>query len=802
MSVKRTPVCDLKIIIDELDPTNNNPPDPNAVPSEPGPTAPPPIDTGLDSDIEGAHLFKIGSNDLSLLLEKHHFLEYSHGRSLPSKGVFSVSVPDPVDPKAEFFYNYFVPDERKYLTPDPKNILYDSTQFNDKDIQFVAVTDQTPRYVRLEFKPPKVNDISATQVIDKLNTVEEISVSSADIEDFFMGSFNDLGENVTLEELVNKITIEGAGSNYNFTGTEIIDTFADKKIYTMLTSCITLLNIDSPADSPRERAQLFREKISDGKLTPNPTGMDKLSLIDILSEMQPAGVSLAPGDVDEAVAQTSTDPITKQSFSTKFNNLFMDDILQFNTLTMNTVFEDELRALRTFSGDIQTKAIQTIDPDFTYDHEHQLSVEPIKITPLVITQDQVDTILSGLNSIKEALLQNFSADPPSMYSKLQNPASVYTRFIQAINRGIANPTSFILKTKGVPKVKIIGYMIQKTEVKSDGTTQEFPNIFVDNPLNFSFYVDKEVRYGAVYNYKIRTLSIVSSCVAVVNEDFNSKDYAIADYLMASDGRTISVECVENVPPPAPVRLNAHIDYKYRKPVLTWEFPLNKQRDIKRFQVFKRQKTILEDDTVLSPFEQPFTLVAEYDFDNSIYRTVPNEIAQSDRIYRLTQPFKQYRDAEFNLDFDEAIYAIASVDAHGLSSNYSSQLHLKYDKYTNTLHKNVVCFRESPKPYPNLYIDRDFFKDLITSSGKKRCNVYFDPEYYKLLRKSGNFTIEDIKYLKTSDTDYNYTFQMVNIDLQEEQRIKIRIADKSGREVGVPAAKISPTNLNFEFGKKE
>lgn len=43
--------------------------------------------------------------------------------------------------------------------------------------------------------------------------------------------------------------------------------------------------------------------------------------------------------------------------------------------------------------------------------------------------------------------------------------------------------------------------------------------------------------------------------------------------------------------------------------------------------------------------------------------------------------------------------------------------------------------------------------------------------------------------------------MINVDLQEEQRVKIRIADKSGKDVGVKASKISPTNLNFEFGSK-
>lgn len=791
---KRDRVCDLRIAIEN--------PEPEAPQEDTGNSEfPQPVPPINHETLDDSSLFKISTSDLSVLLEKHHFVEHSHGRSFPSKGVFSVSVPDPIDPEVKFFYNYFVPDERQYLTPDPKNILYDSTQFNDKDIQFTALTDQTPRYVRLDFKPPQLNDITVTKAAEKFTPAEEINVPSSEFEDFFMGSFSDLGPGVTLEELVEKIIIEGAGSNYNFTGTEIIDTFADKKIYTMLSSSITMLNIDSPADSPRERAQIFRDKISEGRTTPNPAGLEKLTLIDVLSELQPAGVSLAPGDVDESVTQTATDPITKQSFSTKFNNLFIDDILQFNTLKMNTVYEDELRSLKRFSGDIQSRAIQTIDPDYTYDHEHQMTVQPIKLAPLTITKEQEDQILTALNEIKDNILQSFSGDP-TLYSQIQSPGQLYTRFIQAINRGIANPTNFILKSKGLPKVKIIGYMIQKTEIKSDGTTQDFPNVFIDNPLNFSFYIDKEIRYGSVYNYKVRTLSIVTSCIAVVNESDDSKDYAIADYLIASDGKTVSVECVENVPPPAPVRLSAFIDYKYRKPVLTWEFPLNKQRDIKRFQVFKRQKKVLEDGTVISPFEQPFTLVAEYDFDNSVFRTVPNEISQPDRTYRLVKPFKQFRDAEFDLDIDEAVYAVASVDAHGLSSNYSSQLHIKYDKYTNTLHKNIVCFRESPKPYPNLYIAKDFFKDLITSSGKKRCNVYFDPEYYKLVKKFGSFTVEDIKYLKTSDTDFNYTFQMLNIDLQEEQRVKIRIADRSGKNVGVPVSKISPTNLNFEFGKKE
>ena len=138
--------------------------------------------------------------------------------------------------------------------------------------------------------------------------------------------------------------------------------------------------------------------------------------------------------------------------------------------------------------------------------------------------------------------------------------------------------------------------------------------------------------------------------------------------------------------------------------------------------------------------------------------------------------------------------------------YSSQIHITYDKYTNRLIKSVISHQSAPKPYPNLYLSEDFFKDIISSSGKKRCNIYFDPEYYKLYKKVKNENDEvvhkDLKYIKTSKKDFNYVFQMINIDLLEQQKIKIRIADKSGREVGVPAAKISPTNLSFEFGVKD
>jgi hypothetical protein len=203
-------------------------------------------------------------------------------------------------------------------------------------------------------------------------------------------------------------------------------------------------------------------------------------------------------------------------------------------------------------------------------------------------------------------------------------------------------------------------------------------------------------------------------------------------------------------------------------------------------------------------DEAFTLLAEYEFDDSVDKTVPNETAQTDKLYSFSTPYRRYRDTDFNLYYDEAIYAIACVDAHGLSSNYSKQISVKYDKYTNRLITNVISNEGAPKPYPNLYLRQDFFEDLIRSSGRDRCTVFFDPEYYAVWRpvydSSGALIKEEkVEYVNTSDTKYNYSFQFINIDLQQEQTVEVRIVDRAGSEVDVPAARISPSNLSFEFG---
>ena len=755
------------------------------------------------------------TTDLSAHLEMYHFGEASMGRSIPTRCMFSVTVPDPINPTAEFFYNYFVPTERAEIHPDSKSILFNSADFSYDDIEYIARTDQIPRYVKLKFSPPNfsqnvsVGDVTfyakdgsalgfeKPEDFDALTSEDTISI---DLASEFISSFDSAVGDLSLDQIIAKITVEGASSNPNFSGVEIIDTFADKKIYTMLSSSMVFQNIGVTANSPRERAQLFRDKISGNSDIPNPLGPEKTELIDVITELQPAGVSLAPGDVPEEDAELARDPITKQSFSVKFNNLFFGDIIEYAALNANTIYEDEIRGLIDIASQTQTDLIESIDPSLTYEHDYQMKVKPVKITTLEITQEDVDKVIEQsealIEEFKEVLGVSEEADNMWMfYDYLEGvqQGTVEGGILNSAIAGLYDPVGTLISRLGLPKIKIIGYLIQKTEILKGGTTKDFPDIFVDNPKTFTEFIDKNVRYGAVYNYKARSLAIATAVIKVVNKADGSSKYAIADFLIASDGTNIAVDCVENIPPPPPTRIKARVDYKYRSPLLTWEFPFNKQRDIKRFQVFKRAN-----------IDEPFTLVAEYDFDDSIDRTVPNETAQSDKLYSFSTPYRRYRDSNFNLYYDTAIYTVACVDAHGLSSNYGKQISVKYDKYTNRLITNVISNEGAPKPYPNLYLREDFFEDIIRSSARDRCTIFFDPEYYSVFRPvydSDGTMIkqESVPYINTSDENYNYSFQFINVDLQQEQTVNVRIVDRAGSEVDIPAASISPTNLSFEFG---
>ena len=143
----------------------------------------------------------------------------------------------------------------------------------------------------------------------------------------------------------------------------------------------------------------------------------------------------------------------------------------------------------------------------------------------------------------------------------------------------------------------------------------------------------------------------------------------------------------------------------------------------------------------------------------------------------------HRDKEFTVDTEffqneSFIYSICSIDAHGMISNYSEQHEVVFDSYKNKIISKVVCDSGSPKPYPNMKLRIDAFKDSIRVSGDetKELSIYFSPEYLKI-KDNDNKTYKIVEAV-TSAKNNNpyYILQLINLDNQKSQLIKININD--------------------------
>lgn len=308
-----------------------------------------------------------------------------------------------------------------------------------------------------------------------------------------------------------------------------------------------------------------------------------------------------------------------------------------------------------------------------------------------------------------------------------------------------------------PIVQVIGYIIEKQEILANGKVVDKEPIIVENPTSATT-IDLKVQYGSTYSYKIKSVAFMEFQA----EDHDSNSVIAISFLACSkSSQSVIVQTVEEVPPPWPADFNVSWDFSQKMTRIMWSFPVNSQRDIKRFQVFRR-KTILE----------PFELIKMYDFDDSIVRSPYFEVPDHNLIELLSSPKTYYLDKEFTKD-SRYIYTICCIDAHGFSSNYGPQYEVWFDKFANKLNKKLISTGGAPKAYPNMYLQQDTFVDTIKDSGHKRMKIYFNPEYLNLVNSDNR----DLGLLATDQNGGKYRFQMVNVDLQTEKVIEINLFDK-------------------------
>ena len=342
-----------------------------------------------------------------------------------------------------------------------------------------------------------------------------------------------------------------------------------------------------------------------------------------------------------------------------------------------------------------------------------------------------------------------------------------------------SPVSIGEQTNDFPdttnSIDIVGYIIDRYEF--DGTSYIKNKTFFINDAKTTVAYDLNVKYGAMYHYAIRAIAKIE--IPSILTESNTVNKCM--YYCAGKPITTTITCQEDISPPPPTELNFVWEYKIKKFHVTWQMPFNSQRDIKQFQVFRR-KSIYE----------PFELLEQQCFDFSDIKQTTKEIIDGNDVQMNKEnasfvkyfkfPTYDYLDEEFKVNFEtltssKYIYAIASIDAHGLISNYSAQYEVSFDFYKNQLIKKLISVADAPRPYPNLSLNSDLFKDVIQTSGlsSQKLKIYFMPEYFKLKYNSGK--IEKMVTTKQDGSQGGYyKLQFINVQNQKSDQLKINIDD--------------------------
>ena len=303
------------------------------------------------------------------------------------------------------------------------------------------------------------------------------------------------------------------------------------------------------------------------------------------------------------------------------------------------------------------------------------------------------------------------------------------------------------------KAELLAHVVVRQELQKNGNIVQKEVAVLSR--DSSSWIDTGVKYGASYSYFVKAVYAIE--IATYTE---LGENVIATLLVsASPSSGYTVGCYEDTPPEPPDDFQIRWDYDQDCPAITWNFPVNRSRDVKYFQIFRRSSVM-----------EPFTLIREIDFNDAFLRPVRADQPASELVDRVDFPICVYFDKEFKRS-SNFIYALGSVDAHGFVSNYTEQLQVKFNKMKNQMELSLISEANAPRPYPNVFIRGSLTMDAIKISNRKDISVYFDPEYLKVIDRRGS----DMKLL-TMSTSGQYTLVVLDIDRAQSISIPLYVDD--------------------------
>jgi len=684
-------------------------------------------------------------------------------KSLPSTRTIFVDVPEVKNFQGEFVYNFFEPDERiNDSGKSAPNFIRkrSSESFDANFIESANFNRFAARYIKLEWRPVAEGLRFVSKEFRIADNLSKIHLEEDFIAEDFTGiKLQDTGIDEKIKYLVKKMAKESLRVERSIAVKENLplgESFRDRPVVKIQSA-----SSKSKVISGRKDSAIKVIKPVEKKSTKKPVTSKKNTSIITKQAVRSASkkpskkrnkkeILKTESQLKEVLAQIRKKSYSPQQLAKYVNKKIskeVDPLLITESLTdLNkdgVIFRDsngnEIKKKSLISDLKNVRQLLQINNRFLHK-----TLETIKENGFTIFTDEIDTLLEEARAIEK---DSKGKDPSTL------AGNDYDFEIEEfVGYKYVDPDAY------EPKKEILGFIIEKTEMNENGEFSiKHDPIILESSRNNTF-ADTKIKYGATYSYNIRSIALVEAQA----EETESGDLVVLQFMVSSKpSESIEITCEEVIPPPPPADFSVHWDRSSESALLTWSFPVNTQRDIKQWQIFRR-----------SSIEEPFELIQLFDFNDAVVPE-PNGFPENpDKVLveYLDGPQNFFYDFEFTKD-SSYIYAICSVDAHGFSSGYSIQIECSFDKFHNKLEQTLISPSGAPKAYPNIHLYSDTFVDTIRDSGHKGFQIIFDPEYLEVTDSEGS----DLKLLRT-DEDSFYKMNIINVDLQEQKNVEIRLVD--------------------------
>jgi hypothetical protein len=522
----------------------------------------------------------------------------------------------------------------------------------------------------------------------------------------------------------------------------------------------------------------------------NSDGSAKIENINLEGEIQNKYVA-NPSIVDSGVKDRMQKQVYKVSESIlKNGGLFgdmSDEILakELNlslsddvdeSIILDSISDNDVKGYK-FNNEIVGERYSRIETRSKIQHRVNLNADafrkilsPVSIANPLSAYFEIDSLGSastdaglGRNSLQD--VRQFPPLRESDPDDNKRPRLVHL----AVNSLRDSIPQFSLKCTNYPKINHIGYIVEKYSADPLGKYETHSSQVLLGRLSTEF-IDPNIKYGHTYFYRVRQLYLVD-LIQVTNIDTLNVLYQVFTCAIASSSPpAATVIARENDipnPPSVIVPEYIHRDQRLR---LEWAHPVNKSRDIKKYQVFRRRNLKL-----------PFELIAEYDFTDEGYTGFrQTESIDLTLVRRVTMPVTHHIDKEFDTE-SSFIYCVASVDAHGLCSSYGTQIQITFNRYKNNIETRVISRSGAPKAYPNYYVDPtelDEFgsdrlvEDVIKDSSHGTLRVHFNPDAYRI--QADDISGSESDRIVLSRERGSYKMQIINLDRQISRNLELTI----------------------------